>query len=56
MNDLKDLENIIYERLQEIRNKEKKTLNDLEEYKELQEKARTIYKVKCWLMEVKQND
>ena len=51
MLELKQLEKEIVEKLDLIRNKETKTLNDITEYEELQEKLRTIHKVMCWIKE-----
>ena len=51
MEDLKKLEEKITERLNEIRNKEDKTLNEIEEYKELQIKLRKIYSVMIYIKE-----
>jgi len=48
---LKKLEDKIIKRLHEIRNKEKKVLNDYTEYEELQEKLRIIDRVKNMLRE-----
>ena len=52
MEDLKKLQDIIENRLQEIRNKESKTLNEREEYKELQEKLRKVESVMIMIKEM----
>lgn len=53
MEELNKTEEKLIERLEEIRAKENKTLNDREEYKEIQEKLRTIHKVMIWIKESK---
>lgn len=55
MEDLKQLEEKIIERLNEIRNKEDKTLNEREEYKELQIKLRKIHSVMIYIKEMKED-
>lgn len=46
MVNIEKLENVIEQRLDEIRNKDDKTLNEREEYKEKQELLRQISKIK----------
>ena len=46
MVNIEKLENAIEQRLDEIRNKDNKTLNEIEEYKEKQELLRQITKIK----------
>lgn len=53
MEELNKTEEKLIERLEEIRAKENKTLNDREEYKEIQEKLITIHKVMIWIKESK---
>lgn len=55
MEDLKELEEKIIDRLNEIRNKENKTLNEKEEYKQLQIKLRKIDSVMIYIKEMKEN-
>jgi len=45
MEDIKKLEEILIEKLEEIRKKDKLTLNDREEYKKTQEQLREVHRV-----------
>lgn len=56
MEDLKKLEEKITERLNEIRNKENKTLNEREEYKELQIKLREVHNVMIYIERMKEDN
>lgn len=49
MKELKELESKIVDRLQEIRNMEQQTANELDEYAELQKKLREIHNVMIYL-------
>lgn len=49
---LRALEINLIARLEEIRNKENKTLNEKEEYKEIQEKLRQVHNVMIWIKEM----
>lgn len=51
MKDLEKLERILIARLDEIRNKDNKTLNEYEEYNDKQELLRQIGKVKHYIRE-----
>ena len=53
MLELKALEVNLIAKLQEIREKENKTLNDKEEYKKTQEKLRQLHNVMIWIREGK---
>ena len=53
MEDLKKLEDVLVERLDAIRNIENKTLNDREEYKNIQETLRKIYDIKIMIDRLK---
>lgn len=52
MKEIKVLEEKLIERLEKIRDKEKKTLNDKEEYKKIQEKLRQVHNVMIWIKEI----
>lgn len=57
MKDLEQLEKIIEARLDEIRNKDDKTLNERQEYSDKQELLRQIGKVEYYIREyVKDNE
>ena len=53
MEDLEKLEDVLVERLRAIRNIENKTLNDREEYKNIQETLRKIYDIKIMIDRLK---
>ena len=55
MKDLKELEEKIIERLHEIRNKENKTLNEKEEYTQLQNKLTEIHNVMIYIKRMKED-
>ena len=52
MSELKRLEEKLITRLEEIRNKKSKTLNDTEEYKDIQNKLRQLHNIMIWIKEV----
>jgi len=54
MEELNELEQSITKRLHEIRNKEKKTLNELDEYQKLQKKLREVYNVQIYIQRMKE--
>ena len=53
MEELKQLEKNIISKLEQIRDKENKSLNEIEEYANLQEKLKCIHKVMVWIKEDK---
>lgn len=55
MKDLKQLEEKIIDRLNEIRNKENNTLNEKEEFRQLQVKLRKIHSVMIYIKEMKED-
>ena len=54
MKDIYELKNYLEDKLDEIRKKENKTLNDREEYKKIQEQLRELYKVAIWITRFKE--
>ena len=53
MKELKELESCLIAILDEIRNKELKTLNDREKYRITQDKLRQLHNVMIWIKENK---
>lgn len=56
MEDLKELENKIIERLNEIRSYTHKTANEKYEYTQLQEKLRKIHDVMIYIQRMKEKE
>lgn len=56
MDDLKRLEDVITARLDEIRNKETKTLNEYEEYNDKQQLLRDIHKIEYYIKELERKE
>jgi hypothetical protein len=55
MEDLKELEEKIIDRLNEIRNKGNKTANEIYEYTQLQDKLKEIHNVMIYIKRMKEN-